>query len=204
MASPMARLQQKKQAAVTTGLARSTGIPCAMVLTAYTSSPRCPGLIATVTRGFTRKLDPSVGGPGPHAFAVRLDHASPCAPGRPSHPDPTSVATRTPLYRERMAHPTTDLRFGKREIFLRKGIDRTSENQPVGQITSSEITVLRDFLAPDGIGASATPTRRCAGSFAERAGSASGSRDALPLERCLRHHGCADLADHGVAASIGR
>jgi len=33
MASPMARLQQKKQAAVTTGSARSTGIPCAMVLT---------------------------------------------------------------------------------------------------------------------------------------------------------------------------
>ena len=32
MASPMARLQQKKQAAVTTGSARSTGIPCAMVL----------------------------------------------------------------------------------------------------------------------------------------------------------------------------
>jgi hypothetical protein len=33
MASPMARLQQKKQAAVTTGGAGSTGIPCAMVLT---------------------------------------------------------------------------------------------------------------------------------------------------------------------------
>src|SRR5258708_20943803 len=32
-ASPMARLQQKKQAAVTTGSAGSTGIPCAMVLT---------------------------------------------------------------------------------------------------------------------------------------------------------------------------
>jgi hypothetical protein len=29
----MARLQQKKQAAVTTGSAKSTGIPCAMVLT---------------------------------------------------------------------------------------------------------------------------------------------------------------------------
>jgi len=33
MASPMARLQTKKQAAVTTGSAGSTGIPCAMVLT---------------------------------------------------------------------------------------------------------------------------------------------------------------------------
>jgi hypothetical protein len=33
MASPMARLQQKMQAAVTTGKAGSTGIPCATVLT---------------------------------------------------------------------------------------------------------------------------------------------------------------------------
>jgi hypothetical protein len=31
----MARLQQKKQAAVTTGSAGSTDIPCAMVLTGY-------------------------------------------------------------------------------------------------------------------------------------------------------------------------
>jgi hypothetical protein len=30
-AAPMARLQQKKQAAVTTGSAGTTGIPCAMV-----------------------------------------------------------------------------------------------------------------------------------------------------------------------------
>jgi hypothetical protein len=29
-AAPMARLQQKKQAAVTTGKAGTTGIPCAM------------------------------------------------------------------------------------------------------------------------------------------------------------------------------
>jgi hypothetical protein len=32
-ASPMARQQQKKLAAVTTGSAKSSGIPCAMVLT---------------------------------------------------------------------------------------------------------------------------------------------------------------------------
>jgi hypothetical protein len=37
----MARLQQKKQAAVTTGLAGSTGIPCATVLTAY-NALLCP------------------------------------------------------------------------------------------------------------------------------------------------------------------
>jgi hypothetical protein len=38
MASPMARLQQKTQAAVTTGLAGSTGIPCAMVYALYVIS----------------------------------------------------------------------------------------------------------------------------------------------------------------------
>jgi hypothetical protein len=44
MAAPMARLQQKKQAAVTTGKAGTTGIPCAMVLTAASCSPWSAGL----------------------------------------------------------------------------------------------------------------------------------------------------------------
>src|SRR5450755_2463076 len=44
MASPMARLQQKTQAAVTTGLAGSTGIPCAMVLTVSFVLPPGTGL----------------------------------------------------------------------------------------------------------------------------------------------------------------
>jgi hypothetical protein len=39
MASPMARLQQEKQAAVTTGSAGSAGIPCAMVYGLYVISP---------------------------------------------------------------------------------------------------------------------------------------------------------------------
>jgi len=43
-AAPMARLQQKKQAAVTTGKAGTTGIPCAMVLTAASRSPWSAGL----------------------------------------------------------------------------------------------------------------------------------------------------------------
>jgi hypothetical protein len=36
-AAPMARLQIEGQAAVTTGKAGTTGIPCAMVLTAYSA-----------------------------------------------------------------------------------------------------------------------------------------------------------------------
>jgi len=41
LAAPMARLQQKTQAAVTTGSAETTGIPRAMVLRLYALSPVC-------------------------------------------------------------------------------------------------------------------------------------------------------------------
>ena len=41
--------------------------------TAYTRSPRCPGLIATVACRSSNKLDPSVGRSGPHDFAVRFE-----------------------------------------------------------------------------------------------------------------------------------
>jgi hypothetical protein len=63
---------KKTQAAVTTGLAGSTGIPCAMVLTAITRSPRSAGL-DSLRRPATRlaELDPSVGRSGPRAFTVR-------------------------------------------------------------------------------------------------------------------------------------
>jgi hypothetical protein len=44
LAAPMARLQIEKQAAVTTGKAETTGIPCAMVLTAASCSPWSAGL----------------------------------------------------------------------------------------------------------------------------------------------------------------
>jgi hypothetical protein len=47
----MARLQQKKQAAVTTGKAGATGIPCAMVLRLIARSPGVPGFVATVAGG---------------------------------------------------------------------------------------------------------------------------------------------------------
>jgi hypothetical protein len=39
LAAPMARLQQKTQAAVTTGSAGHSGIPCAMVYGLYVFSP---------------------------------------------------------------------------------------------------------------------------------------------------------------------
>jgi len=47
-AAPMARLQQKTQAAGTTGSARTTGIPCAMVSRFIRALPGVPGFLATV------------------------------------------------------------------------------------------------------------------------------------------------------------
>jgi hypothetical protein len=91
---PMARQQLEKLAAVTTGSAKSSGIPCATVLTLMARSPRGPGLIAPViARLVTARLGLSVGRPGPHAFAsasapfVRTRHSR-APPMRPSHPAP--------------------------------------------------------------------------------------------------------------------
>jgi hypothetical protein len=60
---------------------------------AYTRSPRCPGLLATVVCGFvTRKRDPSVGGSGPHDFAARFKpRSSRAAQSVHRIPRPTSV-----------------------------------------------------------------------------------------------------------------
>src|SRR5262245_16272783 len=76
LAAPMARLQQGKQAAVTTGKAGTTGIPCATVLRLIARSPR--GARLDSPRRFAKRLaelDASVGAPGPHAFAVRAGNA---------------------------------------------------------------------------------------------------------------------------------
>ncbi len=89
MASPMARLQQKKQAAVTTGSARSTGIPCAMVYGLYRALPGDRAFLPPSSARSSRDLSLSVGRPGPHDFAVRVSHVRLTCPPRPSHPRPT-------------------------------------------------------------------------------------------------------------------
>ncbi len=90
---PMARLQQEKQAAVTTGPAESSGIPCAMVLTLIARSPWGPGFLAPIVpRIATARRSLSVGRPGPHAFASATSHVRPheeivrAAHPRPPHP----------------------------------------------------------------------------------------------------------------------
>jgi len=91
---PMARLQKSKQAAVTTGPAGSSGIPCTMVLTLIARSPWEPGFLAPIAREIiTRELGLSVGRPGPRAFTSASDRSSAreCA----LRPD-TSTASHAP------------------------------------------------------------------------------------------------------------
>src|SRR5580700_8217607 len=95
--SPMARLQQKKQAAVTTGRAGSTGIPCAMVLRVIRALLGDHRLVATVTRKtreHLRDLSACFGAPEPHDFAVRFRLRS-STHSQSVHrvPLPTSVTT---------------------------------------------------------------------------------------------------------------
>ncbi len=70
--TPMARLQKRMQAAVTTGTSRTTGLPCAMAYGLYVISPGT-GLIAPVIRALVAccGFSTSTGMPGPHDFAVR-------------------------------------------------------------------------------------------------------------------------------------
>jgi hypothetical protein len=63
---------EKKHAAVTTGSAEITGIPCAMVLTvSFGLSPGTGLSCPRHRRIIIRRFDASVGASGPHDFAVR-------------------------------------------------------------------------------------------------------------------------------------
>src|SRR4029077_15753264 len=114
----------------------------------FSRSPRGPGSFAPVISGSLRQLDASVGASGPPDFPVRGtpfekaarrvwyqsaealakadQRRSSAPPPRPLHPAPRFVTiAHTPLLPRRDgANTTTDLGFGKSEIFLRKGLDR--------------------------------------------------------------------------------
>jgi hypothetical protein len=113
----MARLQQKKQAAVTTGSAKSSGLPCAMVLTVTSCSPRGPGVLAPVIpeKLASQELNASVGAPGPHDFTVRVSIVRPrdmraldaTRVHRIPHPRFVTIGRNAPLHRggtARMIH----------------------------------------------------------------------------------------------------
>jgi hypothetical protein len=88
---PVARVRKKMHAAVTTGSAGMTGLPCAMVLTvSFVLSPGT-GSLAPVTCETCRRLrkfSASTGAPGPHDFSVRAGASRLPAPSRPSRPAP--------------------------------------------------------------------------------------------------------------------
>jgi hypothetical protein len=70
---------KKHTSVVTTGTPKHSGIPRAMVLRLPSCSPRCAGLDShRRLRIIARKLDASVGAPGPHDFAVRESRRSSC------------------------------------------------------------------------------------------------------------------------------
>jgi hypothetical protein len=89
---------------------------------AYTCSPRCPGLLATVAgvmRKHRRQRNPSVGRSGPHDFAARLEPRSSCAAHSVHRiPRPTSVTIAIrPSFRARDGRASKgDLPDGARGI----------------------------------------------------------------------------------------
>jgi hypothetical protein len=97
----------KKHAAEPQAQPRVPGLPCAMVLTAYSELSPGTGLFcprhSQSARCALRDLSASVGAPGPHGLAVRArtDRLPPHA--RPPHPASTFVTTRTSLYTRRDA-----------------------------------------------------------------------------------------------------
>jgi hypothetical protein len=71
---------------------RQSGVPCAMVLTAYSALSPATGLFCH--RHLARllaRLDTSVGVSGPHVFAVRIRRSRQLRHQRPPPPVPTSV-----------------------------------------------------------------------------------------------------------------
>jgi hypothetical protein len=107
-------------------------------------SPRGPGSLAPVISGISSaNLTPASG---------RQDHTSSPSASSASvsraisvHRIPRStsvtIAKRPSVGRDD-ANTTTDLGFGKREIFLRKGLDREFAKRLVGQINSRTIVLL--------------------------------------------------------------
>ena len=89
--TPMARLQQRTQAAVTTGTSRSSGLPCAMVLTLIRDllgdraflPPSRPGSSPARLASASRCQDHTLSQSGPIASST---HRKRARPARPSHP----------------------------------------------------------------------------------------------------------------------
>src|SRR5205807_920947 len=100
-----------------------------------------PGFLAAVARELViRRLDPSVGGSGPHDFAVRACALRRCAHRVHRIPLPTSVTIAIrPSGGGRMGGYNHDFRKNGRRIFFAKGLDViliSRSDLPVGQRVS--------------------------------------------------------------------
>jgi len=98
--------------------------------------PGVPGLLATVARTFvTHKLDPSVGGSGPHDFAVRPGHARLARQSVHRIPLPTSVTIASRPSRGCGMRQVNHIfpKNGSR-IFLPEGLDRANQTDFVHKI----------------------------------------------------------------------
>ena len=124
-ASPMARLQQKTQAAVTTGSAGSTGIPRAMALRLIRDLLGVPGLLAAVARNHLANLIPASGNQD-HTISPSVPGVARLAtPTRPSHPAPNvrGDCAYAPLQQGRTARSkATDLPDAASGIFATGGV----------------------------------------------------------------------------------
>jgi hypothetical protein len=128
---------EKAYELVTTGLPRSPGLPCAMVLTGSSALSLVTGLVCHHRKRkiSSANLNASVGASGPHGFAVRVNAPRPAHHPRPPHPAPNVRDDREPpLLRERDGNRyASDLGFLKIRIFLREGLDMPLSDLPVGQ-----------------------------------------------------------------------
>ena len=114
--------------------AERSGIPRAMVLRLIAGSPRRPGFdCLRRLKAIAFRLDPSVGGPGPHAFAVREECVRRRAM-RAEHPHvhriplPTSVTIAIrPSCGGGMREDNHMFLENGRRIFFRKGLDMVSD-----------------------------------------------------------------------------
>jgi hypothetical protein len=95
--------------------------------TAYTWSPRCPGFVShRRLPDITGRLDPSVGGSGPHDSLVRFTAARLAAPTRPPLPASNVRGDRdTPLLVETGCRDTiTKFRKTEGKCFCKRGLTR--------------------------------------------------------------------------------
>jgi hypothetical protein len=69
-----------------------TALPAQWLYGLLRALPGVPGLLAPVAAQLLARLNPSVGGSGPHGLTVRAPAARFAADARPSHPAPRVVA----------------------------------------------------------------------------------------------------------------